>query len=124
MNSFLGSLGTVFCTLAAVAVLKETRKEWIPYVLLTLCIFVLFSVSPLWEKVVDWMYTIDNEGTYGKVLIKAAGIAILTELSCEICKSLGENTIAGYTALIGKAEIFWISLPLFEKLVKMALEIT
>ena len=123
MINIWNAIGIVFCALAAVLVLKEIRKEWTPYILILLCIMVFTNTFPLWQEVSSWFHRIGNEEQgYGNIVLKAFGVALLTELGCEICKSAGETGIAGYVAWIGKAEILWLSFPLFQKLVNLAVD--
>lgn len=120
MTILWNGLGLAFCGLAAVLVLRETRKEFVPYILLTVCILTFLSILPFLRETMEWLRVIGTGQQYTQILLKALGISLLTEMGCEISKSAGEAGIAGYAALIGKVELFAITIPLFRQLVEMA----
>ena len=121
MTVFWNGIGLVFSALAAVMVLKETRKELAVYILMTMCILVFLMLIPLLQESSGWLQSLAGAGKYGRVLLKAAGLSMLTEMACELCKAVGENGLAGYAALIGKGEILLITLPLFRELTELAI---
>ena len=120
MIMFWNGIGVILSGLAAVLVLKETRKEFVLYVTLTMCILVFLQILPLLQEVSVWFHALSAAGMYGGVLLKAAGISMLTEMACELCRAGGENGLAGYAVLLGKGEILMLTLPLFRDLTEMA----
>ena len=46
-----------------------------------------------------------------KTVMKLLGIGYVSGISCEICREMGENSIAGAVELIGKLESFTLILP-------------
>ncbi len=113
-------LGLVFCGLIAVLILRESRREFVPYILLTLCITIWLTLLPTFTATADWFRTMT--GDLGIVLLKALGISLLTELGCEICRSVGEGSIAGYVSLVGKGELFLMTLPLLQEFIRLSME--
>jgi len=120
MNIFWNGIGVIFCGLAAILVLKEVRREFVPYIVLTLGILSFLALLPLLQESFNLVKNFTSDLTYGKVLLKAAGTAMLTETGVEICKAAGENTIAGYVSLLGKGEILLMTLPMYSQLVELA----
>jgi len=120
MTILWNGIGLVFCGLTAIMILKETRKEFVPYILLTLCILVFLMILPLLRETSEWINSSVVNTKYSSCILKAAGISILTEVSSEICKACGENGIATYASCIGKAEILFLTLPLFRELTELA----
>ena len=120
MTIFWNGIGVVFCGLAAIMVLKETRREFVPYILLTLGILTFLAALPLFRETSKLADSFTADLSYGKILLKAAGMALLTETGMEICKSAGETTVAGYVSLLGKGEILLMTLPLYRQLVELA----
>lgn len=121
MNVLWNGIGILFCGLAAILILRETRREFVPYVLLTLGIISFLAMLPLFRETSALLGTVTADLPYAATLLKAAGISMLTETGTEICKSAGESGVAGYVSLLGKTEILMITLPLFRQLVEMAL---
>ncbi len=114
-------LGLVLCGLTAVLVLRETRRELVPYILLTVCILVWLALLPVLSDSITWLRSLTGESGFGAVLLKALGISLLTEVGCEICRSVGEGGIAGYVALVGKGELLVLSLPLLREFANVAM---
>ncbi|MBQ8400511.1 MAG: hypothetical protein IJX14_01140 [Clostridia bacterium] len=121
MTIFWNGIGVVFCGLAAVMVLKETRKEFTPYILLTVGILSFLALLPILQDTSDLLAGFSADLPYAGILLKAAGLVMLTEMGVEICKSVGENNMAGYVALLGKTEIWIMALPLYSQLIEMVL---
>lgn len=122
MTIFWNGLGVLFCALAAIVVLRETRQDLVPYLVLTLCILSFLAILPVLTETYATVGKISDSLVYGEPLLKGAGIAMLTEIGVEICRSLGEGNTANYVALLGKAELLLMTLPLYRQLLEMALE--
>lgn len=122
MTIFWNGLGVLFCALAAIVVLRETRRDLVPYMVLTISILSYLSILPVLSETSTVVRQFSDSLLYGEPLLKGAGIAMLTEIGVEICRSMGESNTAGYVSLLGKAEILLMTLPLYRKLLEMALE--
>lgn len=53
------------------------------------------------------------------VLIKASGVAIISEMASLICSDSGNSGLANAVKLLGSAVILWFSIPVFQSLVKL-----
>lgn len=53
------------------------------------------------------------------VLIKASGVAIISEMASLICSDSGNSGLANAVKLLGSAVILWFSIPVFQSLVKI-----
>lgn len=122
MTIFWNGLGVLFCALAAIVVLRETRRDLVPYMVLTISILSYLSILPVLSETSTVVRQFSDSLLYGEPLLKGAGIAMLTEIGVEICRSMGESNTAGYVSLLGKAEILLMTLPLYKELLEMALE--
>jgi stage III sporulation protein AD len=56
-------------------------------------------------------------------LIKILGIAIITELTSDICIDAGESSIASKVSLFAKTEILLLTLPLIKELFSVCQEL-
>ena len=63
----------------------------------------------------DWQDTL-------KILLKALGIAALGQISADICREAGENTVGTHLEQFAKAEILLLSLPLTAELIALVRE--
>ena len=123
--TFYNLCGAAVCAAFMSLVIKEVKPNHGGY--LALAVGVLFfgvaiqGASAVIEYIQGLSQVYENP-THIKVLLKALGIAYGAAITQEICKSCGENTIAGYVDAIGKAEIIIISLPLIEEITSTALK--
>ena len=65
---------------------------------------------------------LDSSGFYGygKTLIKALGVAAACETTGDVCRELGESSLASRIELAGKLEIVALSLPLAKEILEAA----
>lgn len=122
MTIFWNGLGVLFCGLAAILVLRETKRNLVPYLVMTIGILSFLAILPVLNETYTLVGRLSTDLLYGEPLLKGAGIAMLTEISVEICRSLEESSVASYVSLFGKAEILLITLPLYHQLLELALE--
>jgi hypothetical protein len=58
-----------------------------------------------------------------EVLLRATGVALVTELAAMLCRELGEGGIAEGVLLFGKLEILVLSLPFISAVLEIAKEL-
>lgn len=89
---------------------------------------VMFSVAALrvvlgriFENtgVLSSLFAIGDNGGYGKILLKAVGIALVGEVSYDVCATLGENGIGDKVLLLAKGELLYLALPLIKELIDL-----
>lgn len=116
--------GIILCALAAVMILREVRKEWTVWVILCVMILAFYYVGELYVETMDVVrgYTeaYPEIAAHTGVLIKGLGITSIAYTASEICKAAGENGLAGYVELAGKIELILLALPLFQKILSIA----
>lgn len=108
---------------AAALILKATGRRDVFVIGLAFCVIVSVRVVMNVGQSVEFIRRL-SEGTgaekYLDVLLKTAGIAFLSDFSADICRGAGENTVAGYVELAGKAEITVLALPLLSELLELS----
>ncbi|MBQ7336430.1 MAG: hypothetical protein IJW92_08165 [Clostridia bacterium] len=112
----------VLC-LAVIIIVKQWKSDFLP--LLRIGAIVLFATVALGAVApfLTYLVTLTKQSgveEYAEILIKALGIAILTQCCAEICRESGENSIAGGVELTGKVEILLLCLPLMEEILTLA----
>lgn len=60
---------------------------------------------------------------YISVLFKSLGICFLTQFASDVCKDAGEIALSSKIEIAGKIAILIISLPLFEKITNIAIDL-
>ena len=60
---------------------------------------------------------------YIEILFKVLGVCFLTQFASDVCKDAGETALSSKIETAGKVIILIISLPLFERITSIALEL-
>ena len=117
----MGNIDSVKVCFAAVTavclcvIVKQWKSDLLPLVRLAATVLFAGAILSVAAPLVSFLREMtDRTGipTYAAVLLKALGIAVLTQCAADICRDAGENGIAGGVELAGKAEILLLCLPL------------
>lgn len=93
--------------------------------LLTLAVCVLVSIAALTflEPVMELLRQLRRLGNLSgeaiSILLKTAGIGLLSELASLICADAGEGAMGRALQILSNAAILWLSLPLFQQILTM-----
>lgn len=108
-------------------VLGKQSREMGVLLSLGICCMVCVAALGFMEPVLDLFWQIRRisglDGDLVAMLLKAAGIGILSELAGLICADAGENALGKALQLLANAAVLWISLPLFQKLLTLLEEV-
>lgn len=127
MAEYLRWAAVVLIGLILALVLGKQSKEM--GLLLTLAVCVLVSIAALGflEPVTALLRELDRlgqlDGQALTILIKCAGIGILSELAGLLCADAGEGAMGKALSLLSNAAMLWLSLPLIEQLLNMIGEV-
>ena len=108
---------------ALTTVIRFWRGDWLPLVRTALCLVLGVSVITLASPLVAFLSELcrnDSLVAYAAPLVKALGIAVLTQCCSELCRECGEGAAASGIELIGKIEILLLSLPLIHEILEGA----
>lgn len=114
----LAVLGLALC-----AIVKQWKADFAP--LLRVGFVILFgtmliaAVSPLLSFVRE-LGTLGGATEHTALLLKALGIALLTQFASQICRECGESAIADGVELTGKLELLLLALPLMKEVLAMS----
>lgn len=113
----IGIIGAVVCV-----VIKQYKPEYTILVGLGTGLVILFFTAPHFSSVVEYVNELSGLGEidtgYIKIVIKALGVCIVTQLASDTCKDCGQNSIASKIELGGKVSILALSLPMFVSLLE------
>jgi len=116
--------GMALCALASIVVLREIRKEWTVWIVLCVMLTVMYFAMDFLKETVaivrEYADICPDISEYAVVLIKGLGTAGITYAAVEICRTAGENTLAGYVELAGKIELLLIGIPVFREILSIA----
>jgi stage III sporulation protein AD len=102
------------------AIVKQARPEFLPYVRIAV-MTVLFgmaisAIAPL-TKYMKSLFDGAVSDDYISSILKALGIAALTQISADVCRDCGEGSAASGVELIGRLELIILCLPLIENII-------
>ena len=116
MSAKIGGLALV--CLVALLVLRQIKPEWGALVRMAAAVvaagFILTMVSSV-LGLVDDLSTVSGGAMPAdtwSILLKALGVAFLTEIAASICRDSGESGLAGWVEMAGRVEILLLSFPL------------
>ena len=115
----------VLCT-AAGSVIRSFRPEFSPFFRVAVTIFVAISVLGVVAPLLAYLTSL-MEGTalgeQGSRVVKAMGVAALTQLCADIGRDCGESSAATGVEMMGRLEILLLCLPLLEQILQTVREV-
>lgn len=121
MEQFFQTCGMVLLAVLLILMLRE--REMGTAVSLAACCMAAVIAMRYLRPVLDFLETLENlgnlDGDLIGILLKAAGIGILTEIAALVCSDAGNASLGKSVQLLGTAVILWLSLPLFSALVEL-----
>ena len=109
--------GIAMVGVVALLILRTQRPEWAPLLRMAVTVVALGLTLSLASTVLGYVTELanatgglDQEG--GPILLKALGVAFLTEIAASVCRDSGETGLATWVETAGKLEILLLSFPL------------
>ena len=116
-------IGIALTLAVAVVILRQTKPELAPILLMAGGVLLSFYIVDMLEDVFGVfskiLETTHIDSALFVTLLKIVGIAYLTEFSASICNDSGNSSIAQKLQLAGKLTIFVLSIPIITKLVDL-----
>ena len=111
--------GLAMIALTALLILKQYKPEWTPFVRIAVTLLAMGSLLTMIGGILTNLQTLTN-GTDAlhteawTILLKALGVAFLTETAASVCRDSGESGLAGWVETAGKMEILLLAFPLIQ----------
>ena len=124
MSAWVKVLAYAFITIFLGVVLKElgfkgTRLVMILGTISLLCV----SVTYLGE-VIAMLPSVGNDGKeYAVAMLKIVGIGYAFGICSDVCRELGEASLSGVVALLGRVEILVLSVPFVKRIIERGIEL-
>ncbi len=83
----------------------------------------LGAMTPLLSDIRTMLEASGLTGDYIRILFKALGVCVITQLASDACRDAGEQGLAAKTELAGKLTLLALALPLFQKISGIALSL-
>lgn len=104
-------------------VLGKQSKDLSLLLTVAVCVLVGIAAAGFLEPVTELLRQLKRLGDLDSeavsILLKCAGIGILSELAGHICADAGESAMGKVLQLLSNAVILWLSLPLFQQVLTM-----
>ena len=107
----------------AALTLKQWKSDLLPLLRIALVLLFGFAAIDRLAPAITYLSGLGERAgvtSYLQILLRALGIALLTQYAAEICRECGESAAAGGVELAGKIEILLLCLPLIDEILSVA----
>ena len=111
--------GVALVGLVALLMLRQYKPEWAVFIRMAVTVVSMGIILAMAASVLSYVTALTEglggsavEGEAWSILLKALGIAFLTETAASLCRDSGETALAGWVETAGKLEILLLSFPL------------
>ena len=109
--------GLALVGLVALLLLRTYKPEWAVFIRMAVTILCAGIILTMAATVLSYVAELTagtgaTDGETWTILLKALGIAFLTETAASICRDSGEGALAGWVETAGKLEILLLAFPL------------
>ena len=109
-----------------ITVVKKWNSDFLPLLRVALTVLLtagaLVWITPLTDYL-QQLSELSGMSESARLLIKALGIAWLTQCCADICRESGESGAANGVELAGKVELLLLALPLLNKVLEVVSEL-
>lgn len=115
--------GVALIGLVATSVMKGLKNEMSGFISAVTGIILLGGSIAMLYPIISYMYEITKEtgfSVYIETVIKALGIAVISESAADLCRDAGESAIASKTEFAAKIMIIYLALPVIKNLISLA----
>ena len=121
------AVGVLLCAAFLFVVLRHQRPE------LAIClglaagalvlVLLLSEIAPLFSAVRNMMQSGGLSAEWLAVVLKAAGVCLLTQLVADTCRDAGETALAGKAELAGRVLLLLLAIPLYEQILSLVTQL-
>ena len=123
MELFLKAISGAFIAIALCLVLSKHSKEGVILISVAMCCMIISVAMSYLQPAISFFSRMEQVGNLDpeiiRILLKATGVAILSEIAAMICTDAGSGTLGKTLQLLATAVIIWLALPLFSKLLAL-----
>ena len=127
MTEYLRFTAVTLVGLILALVLGKQSRELGLLLTMGVCALVSIGALSFLEPVTELLRELRDlgelDGQALTILIKCAGIAVLSELACILCTDAGEGAMGKTLSLLSSGAMLWLSLPLLRQLLELIGEV-
>ncbi len=123
MSALIRVCGVALVGLAAVSVLRGMKNELAGFISAATGVVLLGAGVAVMYPLISFVYEITADtgfSLYIETVVKALGIALVSESAADICRDSGEGAIASKVEFAAKATILYLGLPVVKDLLSLA----
>ncbi len=120
--------GLALVALVALLILRQIRPEWGTFIRVAVAAVAGGVIVGMVAEVLSFVGTLTDagrvwDGETQDILVKALGVAFLSEAAASICRDSGEGALAGWVEMAGRVEILLLSFPLIRTVMDTVAEL-
>ena len=123
MELFWKAIAVSLLTVILGVVTGKQNKDISLLLSITGCVIIASLAAVYLSPVISFLEEMEELGNLRSdmlgVLLKAAGIGMVTEIAASVCGDNGNAGVSKMIQLIGSVVIFWISIPVFRALLDL-----
>jgi len=123
MTYFIKAAGLILIGVVLCLILSGQNKYFPALIAISVCCIVSVAALQYIRPVLDFFTQLQSVGNWDselmRILIKAVGIGILSEITALICADSGNAALGKSLQILTTAVILWLSLPLFTGLLEL-----
>jgi stage III sporulation protein AD len=127
MTEYLRFAAAALVGLILTLVVGRQSKDLSLLLSLAVCVLLCLGALEFLEPVTEFLAQLrklgDLDGEAVSILLKCAGIGMLSDLAGLLCADAGEGAMGKALQLCSNAAILWLSLPLFRQVLTMIGEV-
>ena len=125
--SILAFVGSALVMCVLIITVRQLKPE-LSILLLMACgvaltLYLINSFIPLINEIRSLAQTGGIDAELMGVIIKSFGICVTVQTASDVCRDAGQTALAGKIEFGGKLALLLVALPLFRRLLELALEI-
>lgn len=127
MELFLQAVAVVLLVSVLSLALGKLGKDMAVVLVIGVCCMVMGLAAAYLTPVLDFLKGLEALGNLGSdlvsILLKAAGIGLLTEIAAMICSDAGNASLGKALQILGNMVILFLTIPIFTALMDLIVKI-
>ena len=123
MDSYWQWIAGVMLTIILGITLSKQGKDISLVLTMVVCCMVLLATTAYLQPVMEFVQRLEAisnlDSGYSRILLKALGIGLTTEIAILICNDSGNSALGKSLQIAATVLVIWISLPLMESLLDL-----
>ena len=123
MGIYLKASGAILLSVILILIVGKNNKDFGLIITVAASCMVMLAAMEYITPVLDFLRNIEEIGGLDhnmiRILIKVAGIGLISEISCMVCADSGSASLGKIAKILGSSVMLWLSLPLYSMLIEL-----